>query len=206
MKFIVRLATTMTITAAWSSTACADTNIALGKLATLVGTFGSDSSLSTTVTDGLFLPKDTEWQAGTVWWDGTLFPNNVIEIDLQGTFTINSLVVQADDNDAYLLEYRSSGGVWNVAWQVPNYDFEPFGMQTRPNPNDNSERFALANPVIATALRFSGNLNDGDTAFAVSEIQAYGSLIPEPTSLVILAIAGLHGVMRRPLKRKSMSS
>jgi hypothetical protein len=41
-------------------------NVALSKPVTLHGTFGSNPALALTVTDGIFLPKDTPWQDGTV--------------------------------------------------------------------------------------------------------------------------------------------
>lgn len=169
------------------SPACADSNVALGKPVTLNGGFASDPALSSTLTDGVFLPKNAFYQDGTVWWDANQSPNNTIDVDLQGTFTITGLIVQADDNDAYSLDYKDTGGNWQRGWDVPNYDFEPFGMQTRPNPLDDTERFLLSSPFTATALRFYGDNFNGDRLFAVSEIQAFGvSAVPEPGILALL--------------------
>jgi hypothetical protein len=171
----------------------AASDVALGKPVTLVGTFGSDPALASTVTDGIFLPKDTYWQDGTVWWDANQNPGNSVIIDLLGTHDINALIVQVDDNDAYFLDYLTPAGDWLRAWDVPNYDFEPSGTQTRPNPNDDSERFFLPSTITATQLRLSGNDADSDLLYSVSEIQAFA--VPEPSCLLWLAVS--HCVVAR---------
>ena len=85
-----------------------------------------------------------------------------------------------DDNDAYKLYYWDiSSSSWQLVWDVPNYDVVPdpanWGMQTRPNPDDDTERYMLASPIVTNALKFEGNMADtGDKLFSVSEIQAYG--------------------------------
>ncbi|MCP5521273.1 MAG: hypothetical protein H7A46_06965 [Verrucomicrobiales bacterium] len=163
-------------------------NVTLNKPVTLNGSFFTSggtyypgyTSPAATVTDGLFVPAGTVWYGGTIWWTEGDSPGATVEIDLLGTFTIESLVVQADDNDAYLLEYYDpQDGLWKTAWDVPNADFvngvNVFGMQTRPNPQDETEQYILPAPIIASALRFSGKVPpQSDGAFSVSEIQAYG--------------------------------
>jgi hypothetical protein len=50
-------------------------------------------------------------------------------------------------------------------------------MQTRPNPDDDTEAFELAAPIVTTKFKFQGNMSDSDKLFAVSEIQAFGQLV-----------------------------
>jgi hypothetical protein len=176
-------------------------NVLLGKNVALVGEFSSSPDLATSLTDGVFLPKNNEWTTGTVWWDGNVNPDNLLHISLQGTYQISGLIVQADDNDAYNLYYLPPGGTWTLAYYVPNYDFEPFGMQTRPNPFNDTEQYTLPAPITATAFRINGALNDGDRLFSVSEIQAYGTLVPEPGSSTLLT-CGLILVARRIRRRR----
>jgi hypothetical protein len=55
-------------------------------------------------------------------------------------------------------------------------------MQTRPNPDDDTERYVLASPIVTNALKIEGNTSDtGDSFFSVSEIQAFGDLVIEFT-------------------------
>ncbi len=164
-------------------------NVAMGKPVSLIGKFGSDPMLSPTVTDGVFLPKDNLWFDGTVWWDANSHAGNEIVVNLLGAYEINALIVQVDDNDAYFLDYLTPGGDWLRTWDVPNYDFEPSGMQTRPNPDDDTERIMLPSTITATMLRLSGNDGDSDLLYSVSEIQAFS--VPEPHSVALLALAML---------------
>lgn len=162
--------------------------MALDKPVTLNGVFftgGWGSGLivdADTVVDGLFFPRHHQWDQGPVWWDSSgANTGQSVVIDLDGAYVIESFIVQADDNDAYLLYYWDIGSDdWVLAWSVPNYDIVPdplnWGMQTRPNPDDDTERYVLASPVTTTALKLEGNMGDTvDALFAVSEIQAYGS-------------------------------
>ena len=174
------------------------TNVALNADVTLNGTFftggyepGGLVVGKATIVDGIFLPRNTKWDQGAVWWDNRYAAS--ITIDLGNTFKIESLVVQADDNDAYELYYWDIGASnWQLAWNVPNYDIVPDpanqGMQTRPNPADDTQRYMLGSPIVTNALLFQGNVGDSDLLFSVSEIQAYGRAIPAPGAILLGSI------------------
>lgn len=163
-------------------------NVAAGKPVSAIGSVGG-ANVSTLV-DGMYLPRGRQWQTGTVWWNG-LAP--AIQIDLLGTYALNAASVQADDNDAYTLLYRDiATDTWRVWWDVPNYDSFGNGMQTRPNPADDSARFSL--PEITTdALRFVAAR--GDNSYSVSEIQAFA--VPAPGAAGMCAVLGLIALRRR---------
>ena len=166
----------------------APTNVALGKPVTLngasffTGGWGGLIVSADTIVDGTFFARNHQWDQGPVWWDSNDDEDRWIEIDLQGTYVIESLIVQADDNDAYKLYYWDIGSSsWQLLWDVPNYDVVPdpdnLGMQTRPNPDDDTVRYTLASHIVTNALKFEGDLADtGDKLFSVSEIQAYGEV------------------------------
>jgi len=75
---------------------------------------------------------------------------------------IDGLIVQADDNDAYtMLEYWSEPiSDWVLAWDIPNYDdyngVNVYGMQTRPNPFDNTEQYTDFTPFLTNKKRIRG--------------------------------------------------
>ena len=91
------------------SSARADvTNVALGAPVELKGapffTGGWGGGLTvepSTVTDGVFLPRSTQWDQGAVWWDSHDGQDRYMEINLGHLYRIESFIVQADNNEAY---------------------------------------------------------------------------------------------------------
>lgn len=143
-------------------------NVAVGKPVTTSGGFSGVAPA--TLTDGLFRPKNTQWQNATVWWTGG---SPSVTVDLQGTFVLVSVIVQADDNDSYVLEYLDADtDTWSTLWGVPNYDGFGSGMQTRPNPNNDSEQFVLPTPASAKQVRVRAG--SGDNSYSLAEIQVFG--------------------------------
>lgn len=172
------------------------TNVARGASVTLNGTFfqggypGGSVVDPSTLVDGLMLPQSTYWQQGGVWWHEPVDSGQNIVLDLRGEFLISRLIVQADDNDSYELFYRKGRNAgWNLLWSIPNYDYylqqNFLGMQTRPDPFDNSAQYSLEAPVVATELMLRGGTHS-DFLYSVSEIQAFGRPIPEPHTLFLV--------------------
>ncbi|HZV57822.1 MAG TPA: PEPxxWA-CTERM sorting domain-containing protein [Sphingobium sp.] len=144
----------------------------------------------TSVADDAFVPEGQLWTQGSVWWDDDPSVNALpvsLTIQLGGPVSFDRFVVQADDNDSYLLEYWD-GGAWQTAWAI---DFKPsFGLVTR-------DSGVLGSTITTDALRFSATA--GDNYYAVSEIQGFLTAVPEPTSwaMMMAGIAAVGFQMRR---------
>jgi hypothetical protein len=133
-----------------------------------------------TVTDGRFLSPSQCWDEGAVWWEDktawqsgemTAAEDRWIELELDGPYTLDAAIVQADNNDAYLLSYRDPDtGSWLPLWTVP--PAYSFGMATRPDPLDDTKRQTLPKSVTTNAVRLEAEFGDG--MYSVSEIQVFG--------------------------------
>ena len=188
-----------------TSTAVA-TNIALNKPVTLSGIFGmagfeytnqgwgaqTPLASSSTITDGVFLDENHQWNYDTVWWDESV-QVPFLDIDLGGDFLIDKLVVQADNNDEYIINLFNDSVIQEVV-DIPSIIPE-WGMITR--------EISLSTPVLADLIRFGHYPGgDGDYLYSVSEIQAF-NVVPEPTTMLLLSVGliGLAGATRRKLKK-----
>ena len=142
--------------------------------------------------DRVFVPETTTWNTGSWWWDEDPSVNSspvVTTIHLNQQFTIDSFMVQADDNDTYRIEYWD-GAAWQLAWNVPM--LPSFGLVTRSS--------GPLGSITTDLMRFTAT--GGDNYYAVSEIQAFGApAVPEPSTYALmlggLAVAGLVARRRR---------
>ncbi len=126
-----------------------------------------------TIIDEVFFPSGRQWNRGPVWWDSTDWEDRFITLTLDGIFEIESFIIQADNNDQYKLYYWNLDSEnWELVWHLPTKG--SWVMYTRPNPNDNTERYMLPENIITNALKFEGDMDNSDRLFSVSEIQAYG--------------------------------
>ena len=170
-----------------AASAQADSNVALNKAVTLNGTFetggwsGATHSAAGSVADGLFLPENTEWDRGSVWWNASQ-PGagaNSIVIDLAGRYALTTFTLQADNNDTYRIQYNNAG-VWQTA--VDFGAIGGYGLMTR--------KSGLLPTIFTDKLRITAIA--GDNAFGVSEVQAFGvaAAVPEPATYALM-LAGL---------------
>jgi hypothetical protein len=161
---------------------------------------GSGPAIQSNAVNDLFLPTGTQWNApGSWWWDQDLSVNPDLAdyaapmgltITLNGSYTVNRFVVQADDNDTYRLEYWD-GSAWLLAWDIPNAP--GFGMQTRDS--------GIIAPLTFSKLRFYAT--GGDNYYSVSEIQAFA--VPEPGTYALMGL-GLLAVGGAARRRAAASS
>jgi hypothetical protein len=180
-------------------------NVALGKPVTLNPPEGFGLPLedqpglagAASVTDGTFVGNGQNWRyPGGDWWSGTVSwygTDNSIDVNLEGLFSISRFVVEADNNDWYLVQYHDTSGQWQPAWYVPPSCC--WGSATRDS--------GQLDPITGDALRISGI--SWDYWYSVSELQAFGEPMsapaPEPGSLLLLGtglLAVARGLRRKP--------
>ena len=179
----------------------ADTNVALSGLVTFEGQgFGSFSSTwgagslasAQSVTDGVFLPTGQQWNTGTLFWNGKSGGDsfNLVTIHLNQLAIVNSLKLQADNNDDYGVEYKNIQGNWvSLTTMVPR---RAWGVQT--------VQTSLSSPIKTDTFRIRSVAGDG--YYSVAEFQAMGTVatVPEPETYAML-LAGL-GLLGAAVKRR----
>jgi hypothetical protein len=185
------------------------TNVALNKTVSINGaaTYGGSNVAGCTpqaiaaasVDDGFFYPEQTCWTFGFAWSGLTSATDTAhyVDIDLGGAFDLSSAIVQADDNDTYILQYEDLGGTYHDWWAIGAPG--GFGLTTRPS-GDQVTQQSLPS-VEAIGLRFMST--GGDGFYSVSEIQTFGNQVPEPGTLLLLGsgVVGIANTIRKRVRR-----
>lgn len=150
---------------------------------------GSTPSSLIAPVNGVFEPEAQQWNNGSFWWDQDPSVNQspvtwVVQLDQ--SYTVDRFLVQADDNDSYLLEYWD-GAAWQNAYAVP-FDFS-FGLQTRDS--------GAIGPITTDRFRFTATA--GDNYYSVAEIQAFQA-VPEPGAWAMMIVG--FGLVGHALRRR----
>jgi hypothetical protein len=162
----------------------ADTNVAQGGFVLLTGPGIGESpgwgpgilAAPSSVTDGIFLEQFHQWNLNTVYWNDPRGITNVT-IVLSQLYTINSLLLQVDNNDDYHIDYHGADHMWHSL--------------TALSPPDSAglDKVAYVLPASIQADGFMITGVNGDYLYAVSEFQAMGTpAVPEPQSYAMLGL------------------
>ena len=169
------------------------------------GTYYNSASL---IIDGYLPPRYTYYANSTnVYWYGS---SPQFTISLGGMYTVSDLTVDVHNNDDYVVQYSTDGfdftnlftflasygpvpvdpGGMDILTTISTYPTDPGHLTT---PAYVGVGFA---PVEASYLRVFAENGDGD--YAIGEVQAFGSAVPEPSapisgSIAILVMMALRG-------------
>lgn len=149
---------------------------------------GSSASLVFAPINGSAKPDGTQWNNGSYWWDSVVTgASSYWTIVLDKAYDFSQFVIQADDNDSYLLQYWD-GSAWQDGVTID--PFGSFGLQTRPAYNVN---------FTTDQLRFSAT--GGDGYYALGQIQGFVAGIPEPATWAMLLMG--FGVIGRSMRQRN---
>ena len=200
------------VVAATAPLAWADTNVALNAPVTLysTGTGGnwnnSTSGNLAIITNGTLLPYGTGYSSSAatsqaVEWSSPDSTGWSFDISLGADDTIDSITLDADDNDEYVLDYwDQSTSSWQPLWDRSILS-QGVGLRV--------DSTTLSTPVVTDAVLFyGGGSNDGNPGgYAVSQVELFGtpagnSETPEPGTLLLVG-SGLVAMGRRIRRRRS---
>jgi hypothetical protein len=174
------------------------TDISLGASVTEIGsTFGQSpgwggAALAApgSLTNGSFLPMGNQWNTNTVFWTSNA---DYLQINLNGSYSISNIVLQADNNDIYQVSYLHNGTWTTLGDLSPTISGTVNGNGTLNQNGTISWGLGLGSGIGQgiTASSFRIQAVGGDNSYGVGQFQAYGvAAIPEPGVPVLMA-AGL---------------
>ena len=145
--------------------------------------------------DGVIPSEGTWWTATTnVWWYGT---DPVFTIDLGALYSVEDVVVSVDNNDDYNVSYSLNNINWFNLFTIDrtygDIPVIPGGMDTMSTILGDPEYVSQIDfsPVQARYLKISAT--GGDNFYAVAEVKAYGTHVPEPSTILLIGV-GLLGL------------
>ncbi|WPB73848.1 peptidoglycan DD-metalloendopeptidase family protein [Archangium violaceum] len=137
-------------------------NLAANRPVTVSGTSEGDPRL---ITNTVFAPEGQYWR--DLGYVAVLGVGSYLIVDLGAVHPLARVVVQADNNDGYLLESSLDGVTWSALADISSYGGA--GMRTRP-------MVTLPSRVDARYVRISPTW--GDNSYSISELELYGPAVP----------------------------
>ena len=182
----------------------------LGTTVTATGGYGNSLSL---LTDGVFPPDGTAYNAPTSVYFGPVdFPNSRIAVftfDFGGLVNVTGINADVDNNDDYIFSF------FNGATPVSTYIYGAgsgtvgFGLQnfSTAAPGPSSPDTPAFTPVNATSATVTGA--NGDRIFGIGEVDfigsAIGAAVPEPATWAMMLLGfGMVGGAVRGRRRRAM--
>jgi len=181
----------------------------------VVGVIGVSSAIpitavtADTFTDGVLLSPAHKWNQKqyVMFLDANSTHNqgSCIALDLGGIFDVDNYIIQAGDNDINTFFYHdlSRNGTSYPTWEIQIYDTSFLGIPVLPEPYENTGDYSSGTPIVTNKVELFGKSLGSEQNFLASEIQADGSRVPEPATMLLFGL-GLTG-LSRIRSRRSLS-
>ncbi len=178
-------------------------NAALITPASITGT-GTYNNSADLITDGTYPVEWSVWTGATsVWWYGT---TPTFTIDLGALYALEDVVLSVDNNDSYSVMSSTDGSSWSTLFIIDRtYGDVGWGMDTMSSIAGDTEYVPGIDFATQNARYLLLSAVSGDNAYAIGELQAYGTLaattaVASPATLALfgLGLCGLQLLRRKP--------
>jgi hypothetical protein len=166
---------------------------------TVIGTGSYHNGLDY-LSDGTFPTEGTRWSKDSTWWLGT---ESQFTFYFDSAYYLTDIILSVDNNDDYLIEYTMDGVGWYTLFTIDETDGDVLesdgGLDIMSSVSADDEYVSAIDfeTVVATGIRVSAT--DGDGRYSLSEIQAFGTPVPETATIFLLGLGllGIAGVLRK---------
>lgn len=134
-----------------------------------VKAFGTHSNEVRLLVDGGLAPNESGWDSDAcVWWNGT---ETYFIIDLGEMVRIDEILMQADNNDTYQLEYSADGNTFQSLMRVEmDHGEVSWGLDTFSSEAENPAYVDALDFQPAEGRYIKIQAVEGDDSFAISEV------------------------------------
>ncbi len=198
MPFVKSLLMALTVVVLLSAASAQAADVVVTGVVGSGGTINGDANV--VLTNGA-PGESTVWNMGgttTLWWRE--YTQTLTET-FDEVYTLDDVLVSADCNDDYLVEYSLDNLIWTTLFTIDRaYGDTLNGMDTMSSVSGDLQYVPPIDfaPVQARYARIRAT--GGDLQSAVGELRFQGTAVPEPGSFSLVAL-GVLGVLCRRIRR-----
>jgi len=163
------------------------------------------------LTDGYIPPPGSPWYQNTVVFGprftAAVSPDEVYQpvyfvFDIGSLYNIENIIISVDNNDNYHVIYSTDGTIWNPLFVIDRVygsvdEFDPGGSDIFSTIAGAPYYEPLIDFSPVTAQYLAVFASGHDWGYSISEFQAFGTPVPEPSTMMLLgfgllSLVGIH--------------